>query len=37
LFTIVGTLVGATLSFLSVYHQLEAERKGQGRKKDAGG
>ena len=27
LFTIVGTLVGSVLSFLSVYRRLEAERR----------
>lgn len=34
LFTVAGTLIGAVLSFLSVYRRLEAERTGQRRKKD---
>ncbi len=36
LFTIVGTLLGSVLSFLSVYRRLEAERrKGQAGRNDA--
>ena len=35
LFTIAGTLIGAVLSFLSVYRRLEAERTGHRRKKDS--
>lgn len=35
LFTIAGTVVGAVLSFLSVYRRLEAERKGQSEKDGA--
>ena len=31
LFTVAGTLVGAVLSFLSVYYRLEAERKKGGK------
>jgi F0F1-type ATP synthase assembly protein I len=34
--TITGTLVGAVLSFLSVYTRLTAEEDARRRKKDAG-
>ena len=35
LFTIVGTVLGSVLSFMSVYHRLEAERKGRSPRDDA--
>lgn len=35
IFTVTGTLVGAVLSFLSVYTRLTAEQDARRRKKDA--
>ena len=35
LFTIVGTVLGSVLSFMSVYHRLEAERKERSAKDEA--
>lgn len=37
LFTIVGTLVGAVLSFLHVYWKLQAEAEARRRRRDANG
>jgi F0F1-type ATP synthase assembly protein I len=34
LFTVTGTLVGAVLSFLSVYRKLQAELEARQRKRD---